>query len=269
MGNVGVGIKNTVIGGLMMRGDIAFLIDNRCNKTAAGMVVGWVGNNDAIDFSISKVVYANVHRWFRDRVYPIQWMTKKEIVGVSKSLDTALMASIEHVMQLFVAPWDQLEKAVQGEVIGFTGEWCSLCYHKPVPQRDYKCCLEPGCYGDCCVEWQTAYRSFDWIMKNAYNHSKLIEFKTNVKALLGKVIRVQLGDPSALVLVSDCWEDVYKMRTSAYVSSILNEELYVCGVSLSETDKVLTEMPNFTLHAPGPDLKGSLVYDLSEAVRET
>jgi hypothetical protein len=174
------------------------------------------------------------------------------------------MVTIEHVMQLITTPWDRLKEAVEAGLVDFNGEWCAICRH--IGMDRHKCPVNPDCYGECCEEWQAAYTAFSWLLTNKYEHKALVEYKERTKDLLGKLVMIQLGNPAALVLVSDCWEDVYKMRTSMYVSSILSKCVYVCGVSLSETEKAIAEMPNFTLHAPGADFKAGLLYDVKEAL---
>ena len=254
-----------------MQDKVAFLVDERCDLTTVGIITSWVHSN-VVGVKEVLVIQANVQRWFRERVHPIVWLTKKEIVGASHNSDEALQMSIEHIRQLIDAPWQQLEKAVGLKLVDFTGEWDSLCHFSPVPKRGDACRLNPACYGDCCEEWQAAHAAFAVALDKKVDgsHSAVVEFKLQTKRLFGKLAAVQTGDAPVLVLMGDCWETVYKMRTSMYVSALLNRGVYVCGVSLSETEKALTELPNFTVHAPGLDFKDGLLYDIKEALeRET
>jgi len=117
------------------------------------------------------------------------------------------------------------------------------------------------------MEYQAAKGMYDVLYRFDYSYSSELEYKDRLKALLSKLVMAQIDGAMVLVLVADCWETVYKMRTSAYVKSV-EDKLHICGVSLSEADKAITVLPRFTVYAPNPEFKDTLLFGITEALTD-
>lgn len=259
-----------------MENKIAFLVDDRCDRTSAGLIINWVHNKLKGTAEV-KAIYANVHRWFYENVYSVCWLTPSQIIDETGTQESALQISIEHIRQLCVTPWPRLRAAIKAGAVGFDGKWCGLCvYHKAGEVESIDCVLNSRCRGDCCEEWQVASAALGSALQH-HVHPKRFkqeqyaarEFEKAVAVLFAELVAAQLGGAEILMLVSDCWEELYKMRTSIYIAAAMGKyQPYVCGVSLSEIEVPLSELPNFTVHAPGVDFKGGLLFDIDRVLSE-
>lgn len=265
---------------------ITFLVDDKVKDAAAvGMLVGWVKEQTGCETS---VVQVNVDRWHKERMLGARWLSRVEIrtMGLGGQ-QSALAVSIEHIRQMAITDLKTFIESMHKGYVGYYGSWCGLCWH--YGRNDAKhlmdgigwerpeiteCLLNQECRGGCCDEWQRLsaatnfaelentptmkHKTQEWVKLEA-------EYRGAVKALFKKLVLAQLDGSSILLLVGSCWETLYKLRISLYVTSVISQ-LYVCGVSLSDVEKPLTELPDFTIHTPGPDFKDGLIYDIKEVL---